>query len=112
MPYKDKRDPRFLAQKAKHYQDTKEQVIARTRAREERFKLLVQQHKEVPCTDCGVQYPYYVMDFDHVQDDKVDVISRLWRKGNEEALLTELNKCEVVCSNCHRERTHKRAPMV
>jgi hypothetical protein len=28
-------------------------------------KRLIRQAKARPCADCGVLYPYYVMDFDH-----------------------------------------------
>src|SRR5207245_2408021 len=33
--------------------------------------------KNVPCTDCGVKYPYYVMDFDHARGEKVTEVSKL-----------------------------------
>lgn len=61
-----------------------------------------------PCKDCGNKYPHYVMDFDHVNDDKVGNISRLAHDGRREAVLKEIAKCELVCSNCHRVRTYKR----
>lgn len=63
--------------------------------------------KQVPCTDCGKCYPYYVMDFDHV-DEKQASISQLVSNGAMKKLVEELKKCEIVCANCHRERTHNR----
>ncbi len=36
----------------------------RIRLREE-TRVIVREAKSVPCADCGVKYPYYVMDFDH-----------------------------------------------
>jgi L-lysine 2,3-aminomutase len=61
--------------------------------------------------DCGVSYPYYVMDFDHRDPaKKKDGVATLVKKGNVKRLLEEIDKCDVVCSNCHRERTH--APQV
>lgn len=50
------------------------------------------------------------MDFDHLDPStKTASISKLskWR-GNKEKLLEEIAKCELVCSNCHRQRTHDR----
>lgn len=60
--------------------------------------------KEIPCADCKKRYPHYVMDFDH-RGDKTFKVSD--RKSKEERLV-EAKKCDVVCSNCHRERTHSR----
>ncbi len=69
----------------------------------------IKKLKEVPCKDCGIQYPSYVMDFDHFEKtSKIETINRLagtrtgWRR-----LKQEIKKCEVVCSNCHRIRTFK-----
>lgn len=74
-----------------------------------RSKALVNIAKAKPCADCGVQYPYYVMDFDHVRGEKVFTIAtKKCRYLNAKILQSEIDKCEVVCSNCHRERTYKR----
>jgi hypothetical protein len=65
--------------------------------------------KNVPCADCGRCYPPWVMDFDHGYNAKVDNVSHLARKPNGlKRALEEARKCEIVCSNCHRERTHER----
>ena len=62
-----------------------------------------------PCVDCGEEDPV-VLDFDHLSDKVADVSAlvrnRLWPW---ERLLTEIAKCEVVCANCHRRRTSRRA---
>ena len=61
-----------------------------------------------PCIDCKINYPYYVMDFDHVRGVKhanvMELVSTLSKKRIDE----EIAKCEIVCSNCHRIRTHMR----
>ena len=63
-----------------------------------------------PCADCGIKYPYYVMDFDHVGGDKTMNVSRLARgAGGKARLLQEISKCDLVCANCHRKRTHLRS---
>ena len=69
----------------------------------------VDQLKSRPCTDCGGYFPPFVMDFDHVRGDKTADISRLRDARAARAKLeAELAKCEVVCANCHRRRTHLR----
>ncbi len=71
-----------------------------------RYKDIVRRAKEVPCRDCGVSYPYYVMDLDHVRGDKLFPLS--YRGAGEQRLLAEIAKCDVVCANCHRARTYQR----
>jgi hypothetical protein len=48
------------------------------------------------------------MDFDHLGlEEKLNEVSKLTSWGIEK-VKQEINKCEVVCANCHRERTHQR----
>jgi len=62
--------------------------------------------KDKPCMDCGVKYPPYVMDFDHRDpSQKVGGINWLITNGTWEQVLAEIEKCDLVCSNCHRIRT-------
>ncbi len=63
--------------------------------------------RATPCYDCGIQYPHYVMDFDH-RDPKTKEfnVSGAFRRGmSNKRLEAEIAKCDLVCSNCHRERT-------
>lgn len=63
--------------------------------------------KDKPCADCGVKYPHFVMDFDHrIRNDKSYTISQMpTRNISLATLLSEIDKCDVVCANCHRTRT-------
>lgn len=63
--------------------------------------------KDVPCKDCGGSFPPYVMDFDHLGDKKFGIADGMTIFTLDE-LLEEVKKCDVVCSNCHRIRTHSR----
>lgn len=66
--------------------------------------------KSVPCTDCGNRFPSVCMDFDHVRDDKqFSIGTAVMSERKWETVLAEIDKCEVVCSNCHRIRTAQRA---
>jgi len=59
------------------------------------------------CVDCGVNNPI-LLDFDHLKDKKYN-ISRMIHDGfSWAAIKKEIAKCEVVCANCHRIRTHNR----
>ena len=61
-----------------------------------------------PCLDCKISYPYYVMDFDHVRGVKHKNVSELISTLSKKKIDAEIAKCEIVCSNCHRIRTHER----
>ena len=68
---------------------------------------LVRAAKNVPCMDCGVRYPCYVMDMDHVRGKKeFDLGLATWHAI--QAVRDEIPKCDVVCANCHRERTYQK----
>ncbi|MBV8692451.1 MAG: hypothetical protein JO367_04845 [Actinobacteria bacterium] len=62
-----------------------------------------------PCVDCGEADPV-VLDFDHVRGNKVANVSALvFGLKKWQTVLDEIDKCEVVCANCHRRRTARRA---
>ena len=58
--------------------------------------------------DCKESYPYYVMDFDHVRGRKHKNVMELIPTLSKKLIDEEIAKCEIVCSNCHRVRTHER----
>lgn len=63
---------------------------------------------KTPCMDCKESYPYYVMDFDHVRGRKHKNVMELIPTLSKKKIDEEIAKCEIVCSNCHRIRTHSR----
>src|ERR1700694_3332834 len=95
------------------YQEHREQHLALTvdvnRRARAAVRELVAKLKSHPCVDCNGRFPPFVMDFDHVRGAKLGIISRMstgrmsWAKT-----LAEIEKCEVLCSNCHRMRTQLR----
>ena len=92
-----------------HYRRRKRAYLDRNlRAYNER-RLMVIAAKSRPCADCGVQYPYYVMDFDHREGVKKEFSLHEAQRVTKRAILREIEKCDVVCANCHRERTHRRS---
>lgn len=92
-----------------HYRRNKEVYKGRAVQRKAEMRSWVDEQKSGPCSDCGEVYPPCVMDFDHPEgSDKVDKISTLVIMGNWQKLKDEVAKCELVCSNCHRLRTHTR----
>jgi len=61
-----------------------------------------------PCIDCGESDPI-VLTFDHVRGEKRDNVSEMIGCGlGLETIKAEIEKCDVVCYNCHAIRTHER----
>lgn len=108
MAYKNIEDRKAASKK--HYLANKQRYLERNSRYRAEIKEYVKKFKESrPCADCGINYPYYVMDFDHldnfVKGNNINFLSNTGRIG---AVKREIEKCEVVCANCHRIRTHKR----
>jgi hypothetical protein len=92
----------------KHYRSQKQQYLDRnSQAYTERRQMVVDA-KSYPCADCGIQYPYYVMDFDHRDGSLKRFALNSVHRRTKQAILSEIEKCDIVCSNCHRERTYQR----
>lgn len=96
-----------------HYQTYRLKYIKKARVRTiEQIRInnefMIEYLSNHPCLDCGEQ-DIIVLEFDHLRDKIADV-SVLARGGYSlEKLKQEVAKCEVVCANCHRRRTAKRA---
>jgi hypothetical protein len=73
------------------------------RFRQQERRKWINSLKAFPCTDCKISYPPYVMQFDHLRNKEFQ-IGEVWR--SKESILKEIAKCELVCANCHMERTH------
>lgn len=68
---------------------------------------LIDDLKSRPCADCGNTFPAMVMEFDHARGRKRFEIGG-GKYNSLGVVLTEVRKCDVVCSNCHTIRTHER----
>ena len=90
------------------YEANRAKVAAKKDRKRERLRELVRAAKDHPCTDCGVRYPYYVMDLDHVSGEKAMIVSKLVNFGATQRVVDEIAKCEPVCANCHRVRSWRR----
>lgn len=117
IPYRDHavyarcRDCRNAAARL-DYQTNKERYFTHARKRDADLDALINAYKARPCADCGIEYPPYVMDLDHREpEEKVDKVSTMRRRRMAFAkIIAEMEKCDVVCANCHRERTNTTRP--
>jgi hypothetical protein len=48
------------------------------------------------------------MEFDHVRGEKLGNVANMARHCSIAKIDAEIAKCDLVCANCHRERTWSR----
>src|SRR5690349_5988591 len=85
-----------------HYRQNRERYVERILQYRRREQERLRRIKDVPCADCGVKYPHYVMDFDHREGTvKRGNLSHLVADGYlcGPSLDAEVAKCDVVCAN-------------
>jgi hypothetical protein len=93
-----------------HYLRNRADYVRREVARIRRYRdenrvLLLEYLTAHPCVDCGEADPV-VLQFDHRDPlSKVGYIAHLLVRKPWAAVLREIDKCDVVCANCHRLRT-------
>ncbi len=63
------------------------------------------------CRNCGLKDPT-VLDFHHrTRTDKVAAVSKLLASRLDLiAIVREIDKCEVICANCHRREHYVTSP--
>lgn len=60
------------------------------------------------CTKCGEDHPATI-DFHHRDPETKEgaIADLVANKRSKEAILKEIDKCDVLCSNCHRKLHYK-----
>jgi transcription elongation factor Elf1 len=87
--------------------EQKERLLITNRKRKAFLTDFVRRAKDFPCADCGGRFPSVCMDFDHLRDKKFTISQKKHGWGLK-TLQAEMDKCDVVCANCHRIRTKER----
>lgn len=78
------------------------------RQREKTVAFYRELKKGQPCADCGRIFHPSAMQWDHRPDSvKVDDVSRMYGLSRDK-VLAEIEKCDLVCANCHAVRTYAR----
>lgn len=95
-----------------NYRANKKRYFKQAKKRDQQLDELINSYKNKPCADCGKSYPPYVMDFDHLDGDNKEFNICYMRRHRMafDKIVAEIEKCEVVCANCHRERSNRRNP--
>lgn len=68
----------------------------------EKAKKLINFKKTLQCKKCG-EKRFYLFDFHHRNPDEKDYSISDNPRASLESIQDEIAKCDVLCSNCHRE---------
>jgi hypothetical protein len=105
MPYKDPevRKAKHKEYSKKHYEENKARVIATSLENKKRARVEWQKYKAtLACQNCGQNHPA-TLDFHHTVRDKSNrKINELTKIGSYHIARQEIEKCAVLCANCHR----------
>ena len=105
--WREKNADRMRAYRRKWYEENKsiEQEKAKVRQADRRkeFKEWYKNYKKnLKCERCGFAHPA-ALDFHHKNPkEKRFTIGAEMVNCSKQELLEEIQKCEVICSNCHR----------
>ena len=67
------------------------------------MKIRAIKYKGDECQECGYSKCHAAMEFHHLNPDEKDFEWSKLRKRSWEGIKHELDKCVLLCSNCHRE---------
>lgn len=86
------------------HQQNKERRQVDTRDRKRASKLKAMEYMGNKCADCGEQYQPCVYQFHHLDMETKDKNPSALFGLKWERLKSELNKCVMLCANCHMIR--------
>ncbi len=107
--YREKHTSYFKEKSHEYYLTHKSKYLANNQNRRATRLTLLARLKNRPCSDCQGWFEPCQMDFDH-RPGVVKVADIAWLKYRVSitTLLKEVDKCDLVCANCHRLRTNER----
>jgi hypothetical protein len=93
------------AARRNYYLANKDTIIKKQREKRIECQEWVRHYKK-ECKTCGESHPA-CLDFHHIGNKEAGIAKMIHKKNiNEELkrkILIEIEKCEVLCSNCHRK---------
>lgn len=95
-----------------YYPISKEKIIKQTKQNRILLHEKVDKLKSYPCKDCGIQYEPFCMDFDHLRDKILPISKMIHENYSFDKIKLEIEKCDLVCVLCHRNRTYFRQKLV
>lgn len=89
------------------WEKRKEYNLQVSKARRKKNLQLVQAEKmRRGCFCCGYKEDPCALDFDHLNPDQKHAGVGKMMTHSFDKILNEMNKCQLLCANCHRIKTH------
>jgi 5-methylcytosine-specific restriction endonuclease McrA len=85
------------------YADRREYYIAAVAKRRKKLKLFAIEYKGGKCQLCGYSRCVSALELHHFRGDKSFGIAQKGYTRSWEKIREELEKCVLLCANCHRE---------
>jgi hypothetical protein len=95
---------KYCTLKCRHHNPTKSLITKKYQ--QSRRELINKIKLEFGCVKCGYNLHAAALDFNHVRGDKAFNVSQDPKVALHK-LLAEIQKCEVLCANCHRIHTYE-----
>lgn len=96
----------------KYYLENKEKIYKNKLIRIRKHKKYLVNLLGGKCRKCGYKKCLAAFDFHHVSGNKEDNLNRMLRDVSKKKVLKEVNKCLLLCSNCHRELHYGKGAIV
>ena len=100
---------RDMSSYQRHYYYNKDEILEKnTRLKREKQKWFRNYKKDLKCKECGEGHPA-ALSFHHRNPDKKEhEVSTMPNNGYAiETIRQEIEKCDVLCRNCHAKKHHK-----
>lgn len=91
----------------RYYDNNKEKVYLRKINRRKKLKEEAISILGGKCNVCGYNKCFNALEFHHPKSNKEGNVSSLLKNESRQKLLKEVEKCILLCANCHREFHYK-----
>ncbi|UCC94729.1 MAG: hypothetical protein JSW40_07925 [Candidatus Omnitrophota bacterium] len=98
------KEVKLAKREKRRYADRRQYLIAAVRKRRKKIREMALEYKGGRCERCGYDRCVEALEFHHASSSEKDFsvssrgYTRSWKRVKE-----ELNKCALLCANCHRE---------
>jgi 5-methylcytosine-specific restriction endonuclease McrA len=93
-----------MGKEKRQYKDRREYLIRAVYIRRKKIRTKAVEHKGGCCKECGYSKCIDALEFHHIDPDQKDfTISSKGYTRSWEKVKSELDKCIILCANCHRE---------